>query len=93
MMNSALYWYIRRQFPDVSQIETSDVDEAQKKLAHGETESTSPVPENETKRSYVIVDCRRGDEFDVSHIPKAKHLHFQTDDESITQFIKEEIEA
>ena len=92
MMNSALYWYIRRQFPDVVQIETSDVDEAQKKIEDGETENSSPIPESHPKRSYVIVDCRRGDEFDVSHLPKAKHLHFQTDDESITRFIKEEID-
>lgn len=90
MMNSALYWYIRRQFPDVNQIKTSDLDEAQKITDHGETENASPVPENETKRAYVIVDCRREDEFDVSHIPKANHLPFQTDDESIIRFIKEE---
>ncbi len=61
--------YVRRQFQDVSTVDTS-------------TMSSWLASKNENV-STILVDVRRQDEYDVSHIPGAEIVHFRCSDDDL----------
>ena len=61
--------YVRRQFQDVSTVDTS-------------TMSSWLASKNENV-STILVDVRRQDEYDVSHIPGAERVHFRCSDDDL----------
>jgi rhodanese-related sulfurtransferase len=87
MLEWAILSYIRRKFADVNHLSTDEFDTRTKFTSNDAKISQ----DNEHSNSaYVTIDCRRKDEFEVSHIPNSKHLHFQTDDASLINFLVDE---
>merc|ERR1719273_2931718 len=85
-MLSTVQWYIQKQFPDVNQMST---DELHTQLLPNPVD----VPnENigEPAKNTIIVDCRQKDEFDVSHLPDSKHIHFQSGEAALQNFLTTE---
>ncbi len=62
--------YIRRQFPDVTTVDTT-------------TMSSWLESTNNSNISTVLADCRRQDEYDVSHIPGSEPIHFRCSDDEL----------
>ena len=79
--------YIKSKFSDVKNISTEDLEKRSFGLA-GDFEI--PSSKNETEQKHVIIDCRRKDEYEVSHIPDAKHVHFQIKDGELKNVLLEE---
>ena len=59
--------YVRRQFKDVSMVDTLTL---------------STWLENKNAVT-ILADCRRQDEFEVSHLPGAERIHFNCTDEEL----------
>ena len=91
MMMPTVQWYMRQKFPDVCQMTT---DELNKHLTSVPTNNDIGLKlTDETinfPRNIVVIDSRRQDEFDVSHIPNSKLVHFPTDQETLLNFLTEE---
>ena len=93
MFSSAVHWYVQHKFPGVNQITTDELDK--QLCAQQLTNVANNLPLTErlsitTTKTFVVVDSRRKDEFEVSHIPNAKRVHFQSADESLLNFLTEE---
>lgn len=58
------------------------------------TEQLSASAENsKEEEKLLIVDARRLDEFQISHIPQAQHLWFRSTDKEIVDYLKRESES
>ena len=79
--------YIKRKFSDVKNISTGDLE---KRSFGSACDFEIPSSKNKMEQNHVILDCRRQDEYEVSHIPDAKHVHFQTKDEELKNVLLEE---
>ena len=86
-MEWLVFPYIKRKFPDVKNISTEDLEKRSFALA---CDFEMPSSKNEMEQKHVIIDCRRQDEYEVSHIPDAKHVHFQVKDEELKKVLLEE---
>ena len=87
MLEWTVLSYIRRKFADVNHISTQELEND----SFGEGNNSGRSKDNsESGQTHVIIDCRRQDEYEVSHIPNAKHFHFQTNDESLKKLLVEE---
>ena len=91
MLEKAILSYIRRKFSDVNHITTNDLDSQLKQTYEPTKDVTQPDEKTDSKIYHVVLDCRRKDEYEVSHLPNSKNLHFQTDEESLIDFLKGEI--
>ena len=88
-MEWAVLSYIKSKFSDVNHISTDDLE----KRNFGSTcDFEIPSTKDETEQKHAIIDCRRQDEYEVSHIPGAKHVHFQIKDEELKKVLLEETE-
>jgi len=75
-MLSAIIWSIKRKFPAVKNISTDDL---QKKM--DQTGSVQNV-------QLCLIDSRKREEFDVSHLQYAKFLDFKSDGSVIEDFLE-----
>ena len=73
-MLSAIIWSIKRKFPAVKNISTDDL---QKKLEQGKSENVQ----------LCLVDSRKREEFEVSHIPLAQFLDFKSETSIIKEYL------
>ena len=87
MLEWATLSYIRRKFAGVDHIST---DEFCSRAKFTENDAQKSQDKEHSNNVYLTIDCRRKDEFEVSHIPNSKNLHFQTDDASLINFLVEE---
>ena len=90
MLDGAVLWYVRRKFPSVCHMTTNDLESLLNGTSTYEEKDIASQKIYDRRNPVVIVDCRRKDEFEVSHIPNSKHLHFQTNAESLLAFLAEE---
>ena len=90
MLDWPILWYVRQKFPDVCHMTTDDLDTRLNRTSISNQPDETSKTISEPKNPIVIVDCRRRDEFEVSHIPDAKCLHFQTEDRILLDFLLEE---
>ena len=74
-MLSAIIWSIKRKFPEVRNISTYDL---QSKLERSKANDDFQV---------LLIDSRKKDEFDVSHLHQAKFLDFKSETTRIKEFL------
>lgn len=79
-MLSAVIWSIKRKFPNVKNISTDDL---QKKLAQtASTENTQ----------LFLIDSRKREEFEVSHLQQAKFLDFKSETSAVNDFLNSNLQ-
>ena len=77
MILNFLVTILKRQFPDVSNISTNELQEVMGKSSESER--------------LLIIDTRKREEYDVSFISGAKHLAFPASESDVKQFAEENI--
>ena len=88
MFEWAVLSYIRRKFSDVNHISTEALEN--KSFGTRKDNDSSQDDNSDKEGKQVIIDCRRQDEYEVSHIPDAKHVHFQTSNEDLKKVLMKE---
>ena len=58
-----------------------------KRFSHVQHVDTQNV--SDRADDVIVVDARRLDEYEVSHLPNAKRLHFMSSDQDLEQFVDE----
>ena len=87
MFEWAVLSYIRRKFDDVKHLSTESLENRSFGVSYDEESSKS---KKEPEQKHVILDCRRQDEFEVSHIPDAKNVNFQIKYEDLKNVLLDE---
>ena len=77
MILNILVNILKRQFPDVSNISTNELQDVM-----GKSKGSDKL---------LIIDTRKREEYDVSFISGAKHLAFPTSESDVKMFAKENI--
>ena len=77
MILNILVTVLKRQFPDVSNISTNELQDVMGKSTGSD--------------KLLIIDTRKREEYDVSFIPGAKHLAFPISESDVQFFAKENI--
>ena len=77
MILNILVTILKRQFPDVSNISTNELQDVMGKSTGSD--------------KLLIIDTRKREEYDVSFISGAKHLAFPTSESDVKSFAKENI--